>query len=81
MDEQDGRLRGAATAVLARHGGEEAPSWIERGLRDPEPCVRVEAARFLDRLDPRRHRRILRLASHDPNPSIAERARKFLGQS
>ncbi len=75
---EDRRVRAAAIAVLAKHAGQDAPRWIERGLRDPEPCVRTEAVRFLDRLDPRRHRALFELARHDPNPDIAARARKGL---
>ena len=77
-DSQDRSVRAAAIAVLARHSGDGSPGWIKRGLADPEGCVRVEAVRFLSRLDPRRHRRIIELASHDPNPDIAARARKCL---
>ena len=72
------RVRAAAIAALARHAGEDAPEWIRRGLRDPEPCVRVEAARFFDQLDPKEDRAVFELAEHDPNPDIAHRAKESL---
>jgi hypothetical protein len=75
---EDRRVRAAAIAALARHAGPDSPRWIERGLKDPEACVRVEAARFLSRLDPRRHRSIADLARHDPNPNVARSARKLM---
>ena len=75
---EDRDVRAAAIAALARHAGDDAPRWIERGLRDPEPCVRVEAVRFLAGLDPYTHRSIFHLAKQDPNPDIAERAEKLL---
>ena len=74
----DRRVRATAVAALAAHAGEDAPRWIERGLRDPEPCVRVETLPFLRELDPRRHRPIFELARNDPNPDIAARAQKLL---
>ena len=74
---EDRRVRAAAIAVLAEHA-RDWPRWIERGLRDAEACVRVEAARFLGKLDPRRHRPLFDLALHDPNPDVASRARKLL---
>ncbi|HUW84441.1 MAG TPA: hypothetical protein VMZ31_16775 [Phycisphaerae bacterium] len=77
-DSQDRSTRAAAIAVLAKHSDDGSAGWIKRGLADPQVCVRVEAVRFLNRLDRRRHRRIIELASHDPNPDIAARARKCL---
>ena len=71
------RLRAAAVAVLARHGGPEAPRWCEYGLKDPSPCVRLETSAMLDQLDPARHRGVFELALYDPNPVIAHRARKL----
>jgi len=79
-DSQDRSVRAAAIAVLAKHSGDGSPGWIKRGLADPQACVRVEAVRFLNQLDPRRHRRIIERASHDPNPDIAARARKCLSR-
>ena len=75
---EDRRVRAAAIAALAKHAGSDSPRWIERGLRDFEACVRVEAARFLGTLDPRRHRSVFDLARHDPNPDVADRAHRLL---
>jgi HEAT repeat protein len=75
---EDRRVRAAAIAALARFAEEDSPRWIERGLKDPEVCVRVEAARFLGTLDRRRHRSILNLARQDPNPDVARRAQRLL---
>ena len=77
-DSQDRGVRAAAIAALAKHSGDGSAGWLKRGLADPQVCVRVEAVRFLNQLDRRRHRRIIELASHDPNPDIAARARKCL---
>ncbi|MGB2821757.1 MAG: HEAT repeat domain-containing protein, partial [Phycisphaerae bacterium] len=74
----DKRVRGAALAVLARHGGEDAERWFQRGLKDPEPCVRLETAAVLSQLDPAEHRAIFQLALYDPNPKIAEMAGKLI---
>ena len=71
------RLRAAALAALARHGGDDAPRWFRRALKDPSPCVRVAAARQLDQLDPTEHRDIFELALYDPNPDVARTARKL----
>jgi len=71
------RVRAAAVAVLARHGGPEAERWYERGLRDPEPCVRTATARLLKLLDPKRHRRLFDLARYDPNPQIEALAKRL----
>lgn len=73
---EDRLLRAAAIAALVKHSGDEAPTWVHRGLKDPEPCVRVEAARFLGDLDARDHRATFELAELDPNPDIARRARE-----
>jgi len=73
----DRRVRAAAIAAAARHAGDRSARWIERGLRDPEVCVRVETVPLLETLDPRRHRAIFDLARNDPNPDVAARARKL----
>jgi hypothetical protein len=73
----DRRVRAAATAALAKHGGEEAARWLERGLKDPESCVRMEATAVLSELDPVEHREIFELALYDPNPEIRRRARRL----
>ncbi len=74
---EDKRIRAAAIAALARHAGGDAPRWFERGLKDPEPCVRLAAAAVLEHLNPARHRRIFELALYDPNPQVAHLAEKL----
>jgi HEAT repeat protein len=74
---EDRRVRAAAIAALAKHGGADAVGWYERGLKDPEACVRLETARVLRYLDAKVHRRIFDLARYDPNPEIAKLARKL----
>ena len=76
-DSPNHRVRAAALAALAKHGGREAPRWFARGLKDPSPCVRVATARLLERLDPAEHRPIFELALYDPNPDVARAARKL----
>jgi len=75
---EDKRIRAAALAALARHGGRSALRWLKRGLRDPEPCVRVRTARMLSRLDPERHRSTFELALYDPNADVRRTARKLV---
>jgi hypothetical protein len=72
------RVRASAIAVLSKHAGDDAARWIERGLRDPEACVRMAAIRFLGQLDPHRDRAPFEVARHDPNPDIADRAERLL---
>jgi len=74
---QNKRVRGAAIAALARHGGAEAAGWFARGLKDPEPCVRLETAAVLPELEPAGHRAVFELALHDPNPDVVRRAEKL----
>ena len=71
------RLRAAAVAAMARLSGDDAAHWLERGLKDPSPCVRVQTARQLSQLDPTRHRVIFELALYDPNSEVARIARKL----
>lgn len=73
------RIRAAAIAALVRHAGADGPRWLERGLRDPSPCVRLEAAGMLRGLDPAENREVFELALYDPNPNVARRARKLVG--
>ena len=73
----DKRIRAAAIAALTRHAGPDAPRWFARGLKDPDPCVRVETARRLADLDPAAHRKVFDLALHDPDPDVVRRARKL----
>ncbi len=76
-ESQDRRIRGAATAALAKHGGQDAPRWFVRGLKDPEPCVRVETAALLSKIEPAEHKEIFELALYDPNPEVRRRARRL----
>jgi hypothetical protein len=77
VSSEDKAIRAAATAVLARHGGEGAADWFVRGLKDPEPCVRIETARQLDVLDAAEHNEVFELALYDPNPEVRHRAQKL----
>ncbi len=74
---KDKRIRAAAVAALARHGRGDAARWFERGLKDPEPCVRLAAASVLEHLEPTTHRRLFELALNDPNPQVAYLAGKL----
>ena len=76
-DSTNKRVRAGAIPTLAVHGGREAPRWLERGLKDPEACVRRAAAGALGCLDPERHHRLFELALYDPNPDVARVARKL----
>jgi hypothetical protein len=77
-DSADKRVRAAATAAAAKHAGENAASWLERGLKDPEPCVRAETAALLSEIDPAKHKAIFHLALSDPNPMVAAQARRLV---
>ncbi len=79
-ESDDKRVRGAAIAALARHAGKDAAGWVERGLKDPDPCVRLEAVALLPEFDPAKHPLIFDLALHDLNPSIVRRAEKLTGK-
>ncbi len=70
-------VRGAAIEVLVLRSGEQAPKWFWRGLTDPAPHVRLSAAKFLNRLDPRTHRDSFAAALYDPHPQVAQAARKL----
>ncbi|MCE2397224.1 HEAT repeat domain-containing protein [Candidatus Poribacteria bacterium] len=74
---QNKRIRAAAIAALAKHSAEDAPHWFERGLKDREPCVRLETASLLQTLDAIEHRKIFELALYDPNPAIKRLAEKL----
>jgi hypothetical protein len=76
-DAADKRLRAAAFAALARHGGEDGAYWFEQGLKDPDACVRLETAAMLVHLDPAGHRDLFELALYDPNPQVARVAQKL----
>ena len=73
----DKRIRAAAIAALAKHGGEDALGWFKRGLKDPNACVRLETAALLSQLDPGEHRAIFELALYDPNPMVERRAHRL----
>jgi HEAT repeat protein len=72
---EDRRVRGAAIAAIAKHSGRSGARWVEFGLKDPSPCVRVATAAVLAHFDPCRHRKIFELALHDPNHDVARRAK------
>ena len=74
---QNKRIRAAAIAALAKHAAQDAPRWFERGLKDREPCVRLETASLLPTLDVVEHREIFELALYDPNPAIKHLAEKL----
>ena len=74
---RDKRIRAAAIAVLARHGGRDALRWFKRGLKDPSACVRMETAALLPTLDPTEHHAVFDLALYDPNSQVARLARKL----
>ena len=76
-ESEDRRLRAAAIAALAKHGGPRAAWWYERGLKDPEACILLETAQVLKYLDPKQHRKIFELARYDPNPEVARIAEKL----
>ena len=76
------RIRAAALAALIAHAADdEAPHWIERGLKDPCACVRVAAARSLRHLPLADHRELFALARHDPNPDVAHAAEVGIGHT
>ena len=76
-DDADKRIRASAVATLAQHAGADAAVWFERGLKDPETCVRLETASAMADLDPTQHRRLFEVALYDPNPDVARRAREL----
>jgi hypothetical protein len=77
-EDPDVRIRGAAIAVQAKHGGGDRPRWFERGLKDPAPCVRLAAVKLLGDIDVRDHASMFELALHDSNPDVARFARKIV---
>ncbi len=77
-ESEDKHIRAAAIAALAKHSGENAPHWFECGLKDSNPCVRVETSALLSKLDPTKHQSIFELALYDPNPQIRRRAEKLI---
>ncbi|MBI2299996.1 MAG: hypothetical protein HYU66_13825 [Armatimonadetes bacterium] len=73
------RVRAAALGTLAALGGPEAAAWVELGLKDPAPCVRMEVVNQLPKLDPVRQQSVFELAVYDPNPEIRRRALRVAG--
>ena len=76
VESGDVRIRAAAVAALARHGGQVAWRWFERGLKDSSACVRLETAALLGHLDRDAHRSLFEIALHDPNPCVVRFAQK-----
>ncbi|MBN1341600.1 MAG: HEAT repeat domain-containing protein [Phycisphaerae bacterium] len=74
---KDKRTRGAAIAALAKHSDSDRLYWLERGLKDPAACVRMQTATVLAEVDPSECRAIFELALHDPNPEVERRAREL----
>ena len=68
----DLRIRGAATAALARHAGDASKRWFRVGLTDPSPSVRTEMITLLPLLDPTENRELFELALYDPNPQVQQ---------
>ena len=63
------RIRAGALAVLTRHDLDDTERWFERGLKDPEVCVRMEVARLLPTLDRIAYQGLFDIARHDPTLS------------
>jgi hypothetical protein len=72
----DKRIRAAAISFMTKHG-EDREKWFWMGLTDPETHVRVVTAQHIDELDPGVHKKLFELALYDPNPKVAEVARKM----
>ena len=75
-ESKDKRIRASALAALAKHTPDDAERWFERGLKDPEACVRMEVARLLPMLDRIEYRTLFDIARHDPNPAVKRSAKK-----
>ncbi len=75
-ESKDKRIRASALAALAKHTLDDAERWFERGLKDPEACVRMEVARLLSILDRTEYRDLFDIARHDPNPAVKRSAKK-----
>ena len=70
------RIRASALAALAKHASDDTERWFERGLKDPEVCVRMEVARLLPMLDKIEYRTLFDIARHDPNSAVKHSAKK-----
>ena len=76
-ESENKRVRAAAFAAITRHARRDTPHWFEYGLKDPEPCVRIETARQLVRLDTAEHRDLFEIALYDTNPAVSRIAHKL----
>ncbi len=76
VESDDVRIRAAATAALARHGGQGATQWFKQGLKDPSATVRIETAALLGGIDREANRSLFEIALHDPNPCVVRFARR-----
>jgi hypothetical protein len=77
-DSSDRVIRAAAIAALARHSdADEAAMWLENGLKDPSPCVRLAAVGALEYVDAAEHRGLFEMALYDSHREVARRARKI----
>ena len=77
VSSEDRAIRAGAMGALAAIDTENQLTWIEEGLRDPEPCVRLAVLPILESLDPKEHRRPFELALHDPNDDVRRRVREM----
>ncbi len=75
-ESENKRIRAGALAALAKHASDDAERWFERGLKDPETCVRMEVARLLPMLNRTEHQVLFDIARHDPNPAVKRSAKK-----
>ena len=75
-ESENKRIRASALAALAKHAPDDAERWFERGLKDPETCVRMEVARLLPMLNRTEHQLLFDIARHDPNPAVKRCAKK-----
>lgn len=76
VEDDDKRVRAAAIAVVGKHADDDRSKWIEFGLRDPAPCVRIAAASVLEAVEPAENRSVFELALYDANPAVRRAARK-----
>ena len=75
-EDVDKRVRAAAIGFMTKHG-EDREDWFRAGLTDPETHVRVETAKHVGDLDPAVNKALFELALYDPNPKVAEVAKKM----
>jgi hypothetical protein len=72
-------IRRNAIALLRQVGERLAQSVLAAGLADPDPRVRLEAARCLALADPPATRAMLERVLRDPEPKVAETAATLVG--